>query len=96
MAFVFIYLFVSIEAAIGHILHTDYTVIFIFSCNPLNYSSNRNLLLAFCLMSTVSTASSVFIIISASPSLVCIFNGCVKSCPQDNLIGWRKKTEEHM
>lgn len=75
MAFVFVYLFVSVEAVIGQILHTDYTVIFIFSCNPLNYSSNRNLLLAFCLISTVSTASSGFIIISASPSLLCIFNG---------------------
>lgn len=46
MAFVFIYLFVSVEAVIGQILHTDYTVIFVFSCNPLNYSSNCNLLLA--------------------------------------------------
>lgn len=81
MAFVFIYLFVSVETVIGQILHTDYTVIFIFSCNPLNYSSN--LLLALFNLNS----SSVFIIISASPSLVCVFNGWVKSCPQDDLIG---------
>lgn len=83
MAFVFIYLFVSVETVIGQILHTDYTVIFIFSCNPLNYSSNCNLLLALFNLNS----SSVFIIISASPSLVCVFNGWVKSRPQDDLIG---------
>lgn len=43
MALVFLSLFVSVEAVIGQIPHTDYTVIFIFSCNPLDYSSNSNL-----------------------------------------------------